>query len=293
MDVGKSVGYVFEDQKWTNKLLIGMLVSIVPIVNFALFGWVIDIMRNVSQRQPNPCRSGTTLATSSSRAPSCLSWALIYSLPALLITCPAIFLPFTRGDFSREGQQALAGMIAGTSLLLVCAISIYALLISFLMPAIFLNFARKGTFAACFEFGEIWRIMSKNLGEYIVAWLIIIVVGIAASFLIGIVGGVLAFIPCCGWILAWILFGVTTRLDSRRLRPSLRPDRRRAARPVDRARRLIAHPIAASRSTPEAVPSASGVLFDGKMPPCPFAFCPPTSYRRSPPVKSSSVPPRW
>ena len=38
MDVGKSVGYVFEDQKWTNKLLIGMLVSIVPIVNFALFG---------------------------------------------------------------------------------------------------------------------------------------------------------------------------------------------------------------------------------------------------------------
>jgi hypothetical protein len=52
--------------------------------------------------------------------------------------------------------------------------------------------------------------MSKNLGDYIVAWLIIIVVGIAASFLIGIVGGVLAIIPCCGWILAWILFGVTT-----------------------------------------------------------------------------------
>ena len=54
MDVGKSIGYVFEDKKWTNKLLIGMLVSIVPIVNFALLGWVIDIMRNVSQRQPTP-----------------------------------------------------------------------------------------------------------------------------------------------------------------------------------------------------------------------------------------------
>jgi len=80
----------------------------------------------------------------------------------LLISCPALFLPFTRGDFSREGQEALAGVIAGTGLLLVCAISVYALLISFLMPAIFVNFARKGTFAACFEFGEIWRICPRT-----------------------------------------------------------------------------------------------------------------------------------
>jgi len=91
----------------------------------------------------------------------------------------------------------------------VCAISVYALLISFLIPAVFLNFARKGTFAACFEFGEIWRIMSRNLSDYIVAWLIIIVVGIGVSFVIGLVAGVLAFIPCCGWILGWILLGVS------------------------------------------------------------------------------------
>jgi predicted PurR-regulated permease PerM len=51
--------------------------------------------------------------------------------------------------------------------------------------------------------------MSKNLGDYIVAWLIIIVVGIGVSFLIGLVAGVLAFIPCCGWILSWILLGVS------------------------------------------------------------------------------------
>ena len=210
MDVGKSVGYVFEDQKWTNKLLIGMLVSIVPIVNFALLGWVIDIMRNVSQRQATLLPEWDNFGDKFVKGAILFVVSLIYSLPLLLISCPALFIPFTRGDFSREGQQALAGVIAGTGLLLVCAISVYALLISFLMPAIFLNFARKGTFAACFEFGEIWRIMSKNLGDYIVAWLIIIVVSIAASFVIGIVGGVLAIIPCCGWILAWILFGVTT-----------------------------------------------------------------------------------
>ena len=210
MDVGKSVGYVFEDQKWTNKLLIGMLVSIVPIVNFALLGWVIDIMRNVSQRQATPLPEWSDFGEKFVKGAILFVVSLIYSIPLLLLTCPAFFLPFTRGDFTREGQQALTGLLAGTSLFLGCVLFIYALLISFLLPAIFLNFARKGTFAACFEFREIWRIMSKNLSDYIVAWLIIIVVGIAASFIIGIVGTILAFIPCCGWILAWILFGVTT-----------------------------------------------------------------------------------
>jgi hypothetical protein len=210
MDVGKSVGYVFEDQKWTNKLLIGMLVSIVPIVNFALLGWVIDIMRNVTKREPYPLPTWDDFGDKFVKGAILFVVSLIYSLPALLITCPLFFIPFTRGDFSRDGQQALAGMIAGTALFLTCAISIYALIVSFLIPAIYLNFARKGTFASCFEFREIWRIMSKNLGDYIVAWLIVIVIGIAATFLIGIVGGILAIIPCCGWILAWVLFGVTT-----------------------------------------------------------------------------------
>lgn len=209
MDVGKSVGYVFEDQKWTNKLLIGMLVSIVPIVNFALLGWVIDIMRNVSQRQPTPLPEWSNFGEKFVKGAILFVASLIYSLPMLLISCPALFLPFTRGDFSSEGQQALGGLFVGTTLLVMCAVSIYALLLSFLIPAIFVNFARKGTFAACFEFAEIWRIMSKNLGDYIVAWLIIIVVSIAVSSVIGLVAGVLAFIPCCGWILGWILLGVS------------------------------------------------------------------------------------
>ncbi len=208
MDVGKSVGYVFEDQKWSNKLLIGMLVSIVPILNFALLGWVVDIMRNVSQRQPNPLPDWDNFAGKFIKGTLLFLASLIYSLPALVILYPLVFLPFMRGDLGRGGQQALTGMFIGTTVLVSCAIFIYGLLLSFLVPAIVLNFARKGTFAACFEFGEIWRIMSRNIGEYSVAWFIVIVVGMAVTVLLGIVGGVLAIIPCFGWIAAWVLFGM-------------------------------------------------------------------------------------
>lgn len=207
MDVGKSIGYVFEDQKWTNKLLLGMLVSIVPIVNFALFGWLIDIMRNVSQRQPQPLPEWDNFGDKFVKGAILFVVGLIYSLPALLITCPLFFIPFMRGDFGRGEQQTLAGLFVGTTLLFSCVITIYALLLSFLMPAIYLNFARKGTFGACFEFSEIWRIMSRNLGDYIAAWLVAIVVGVGVMFVIGIVAGIVSIVPCCGWIAAWVLMG--------------------------------------------------------------------------------------
>ncbi len=209
MNVGKSIGYVFEDKQWTSKLLIGMLVSLVPIVNFALFGWLIDIMRNVSQRVAEPLPDWSNFGDKFVKGAILFVASLIYSLPMLLLMCPLFFLPFTRGDFSHESQQTFANLFVGSTVALSCVLALYGLLLSFLLPAICLNFARKGTFGACFEFGEIWRIMSRNLGDYIVAWLIIIVVSIGVSFVISIVAGVLAFIPCCGWILAWVLLGMT------------------------------------------------------------------------------------
>ncbi len=209
MDVGKSIGYVFEDKKWTEKLLIGMLVSIVPIVNFALFGWVAEIMQNVSQRRSEPLPTWENFGGKFVKGLILFVVGLIYSLPALAIVWAAMVPPLMNGALRDVGQHQFFAMFFGTVALSFCAISIYALLISFLMPAVALNFARKGTVAACFEFGEIWHIMFSNLGDYIAAWLIIIVVSIGVAFVIGIAGAVLAIIPCFGWALAWVLFGMS------------------------------------------------------------------------------------
>ncbi len=208
MDVGKSISYVFEDQKWTNKLLLGVVVSVIPIVNFAYFGYLTLIMKNVSERSPQPLPEWANFSDKFVRGAILFLASLIYSLPALLLFCPLVFLPFTRGG--EEGRNAVTGLFAGSFALIGCILAVYALVISFLIPAINLNFARKNTFGACFEFREIWRIMSRNLGDYIVAWLIVIAIGIGASFVIGLIAGVLAFIPCIGWIAAWLLVGLTS-----------------------------------------------------------------------------------
>lgn len=208
MDIGKSIGYVFEDQKWTSKLLLAVVVSIIPIVNFALAGYLIVIMRNVSERNPQPLPEWDNFGDKFLKGLILVVAGLIYFLPALILFCPLVFVPFFATSTSGEGQNAVRGLFAGTAFLLTCAFVIYGLVISFLFPAINLNYARKGTFGACFEFGEIWRIMSRNLGDYVVAWLIALVVAVAAGFVASMVALLVGWIPCLGWIAAWLITGL-------------------------------------------------------------------------------------
>jgi hypothetical protein len=209
MDVGKSIGYVFEDKKWVSKLLIGMLVGILPIVNFVLFGWLIDLMRNVARHESQPLPEWENNLDKFVKGLILFVVSLIYSLPALVIIWTTMIPSLINGALRDVEPQQVFEMFAGTIALSSCAILIYGLLISFLLPAILLNFARKGTVVSCFEFGEIWRIISKNLGDYIVAWLIIIVVSIGVTFVISIVAIPLWLIPCVGGIAAWVLFGAS------------------------------------------------------------------------------------
>ena len=209
MDIGKSIGYVFEDKKWTNKLLIGALVSIVPIVNFAFAGYWTIIMRNVTERNPTPLPEWDNFGDKFIKGLMLWLAGLIYSIPALILFCPLAILPFFSGN-NQDGRGVLGGLFAGTALLLTCIVGLYILLVSFLFPAINLNFARKGSFASLFEFGQIWPIMSRNLSDYIVAWLIAIVIAVAASFVIGLIAGVIAIVPCIGWLISWLLLAATT-----------------------------------------------------------------------------------
>ena len=51
MNINKSFSYALEDKEWLKKFLIGLLVSYVPIVNFAWPGYITDIMHDVSNNQ--------------------------------------------------------------------------------------------------------------------------------------------------------------------------------------------------------------------------------------------------
>ena len=79
-------------------------------------------------------------------------------------------------------------------------------MLTVLLPGILANFAQKRTFASCFELGVVYRTVAVHGSTYFMVVLMIIVVGFGAGLVLGLVTGVLNFIPCVGWIASVILY---------------------------------------------------------------------------------------
>ena len=51
MDFGKAFTYVFEDEEWIKKILIGALLSLIPFVGWWFVGgWGLEITKNVIRK---------------------------------------------------------------------------------------------------------------------------------------------------------------------------------------------------------------------------------------------------
>jgi hypothetical protein len=85
--------------------------------------------------------------------------------------------------------------------LLGCVSIIYAIVLLFLTPALTIQYAMTNELGACFRFSEIIAIARENMADIFIAFVVLIVAAIAMS----LVFGVLAIIPCLGWIAAFIL----------------------------------------------------------------------------------------
>ena len=48
MDVGKALGFPFEDKDWIVKILIGGILLLIPIVNFFVFGYVFKVLQKAA-----------------------------------------------------------------------------------------------------------------------------------------------------------------------------------------------------------------------------------------------------
>lgn len=209
MDIGKAFSYPFEDDEWLSKLFLGAIVSAVPILNFAWTGYTVDIVRNVSDGVSLPLPDWSEFGDKFVKG--FLIWAagFIYSLPALIIAClPLGFLTISVLAEDSNLSDTFFLVFTGVGIFLICLIVLYLLVFSFYFPAVYINFARKGTFGSCFEIGEIIKIVSENTSEYLTAWLISIVGAILVGIIIAVAIGLLGWILCIGWIIAWLISAI-------------------------------------------------------------------------------------
>lgn len=209
MDIGKAFSYPFEDDDWLSKLFLGAIVSAVPILNFAWSGYTVDIVRNVIDGVKYPLPDWSDFGDKFVKGFIIWAAGFIYSLPAIVTAClPLGFLIIPAAFENSNFSDTFYSIFTGVGIFFVCLIILYMLVFSFYFPAVYINFARKGTFGSCFEISEIVKIVSKNTSEYLTAWLISIVGALIVGFAIAIAVGLVSWIFCIGWIVGWLISAI-------------------------------------------------------------------------------------
>ena len=187
MDIGKSFTYMFEEDKWVEKVLIGGLLCLIPIVNFFAIGYALRALKNVSEGKHPALPEWDDWGADWVRGfVSSFVIPLIYVLPLLFASLPfMIITSVSTGSYNYSpgygnSATALCGMV------FACLAGLWGLLVAIVYPAGMVKYARNDEFGSFFRFRELFRFIKDNLADYVVA----ILLSIVASIVAGIVGGI-------------------------------------------------------------------------------------------------------
>ncbi len=210
MDIQKSFSYPFEDTEWINKLGLGAIITMIPVLNFAWSGYMVGIIRNVLDGAARPLPTWDDLGKKFIDGLILAAAGLIYALPMLLlIGIPTAFLVFAgilSGNQNLEDiSRVMAGLGSVVFFTLLCVVILYGLALSIIYPAILLMYAREGTFASCFQFRRILDLISKNSGPFLTLWGVSIVAGLVVGMVVSLATALVGWVPCIGWIAGLIL----------------------------------------------------------------------------------------
>ena len=194
MDFGKAFTYMFQDPNWLAKLGIGtllvlvgislspVLIGIVPLIIVA--GYSLVVLDNVRLGHEHPLPEWQDWGRFFMLGLKAFVALFIWALPMFIG-----FVPVLAGSvISDSGNSGGAGAI---STLLICCGSclmfLWGLFIALLTPAIYARLAATGRFGSAFELGRIWEYTRDNLGNVIIAIVLVWLAGIIA-FVLGTMG---------------------------------------------------------------------------------------------------------
>ena len=174
INFGKAFTYIFDDERWFDKLLVPVLVSLIPVIGTLAFsGYIIRTIRNVIHNEINPLpeyKFGEDLG----RGFRFFLIGLVYSIPILLVFGIMMIPMLALNNNDSAGFIGVTVMVLGGMSLFV-----YGLLVSIIQPMAMANFAMKDTFASGFELERFFKLLRNNFK----AWLLVLAGILIAGFI--------------------------------------------------------------------------------------------------------------
>jgi hypothetical protein len=181
MDWGKSFTHVFEDKDWVVKVLIGGILSMIPIVNLVVIGYALRALKNVAEGAEQPLPAWDDFGDYFVKGLVSVLGAMVWALPIIILaTMTAVLSALTGYDSAEPSRVAAPYVLCIWSM--SCVSGIYGLFLGFVLPAAFAQYAVRGDFGAFFRFGDIGKFIKANLGNYIVALILAVIAQFISSF---------------------------------------------------------------------------------------------------------------
>lgn len=172
-NLGRSFSYMFEDEDWFQKILIGAafcLLSLVLIGIPFVIGYLLEVARQSSHGRELPLPAWDNLGDKFVSGLLFFLIGIIYSIPLTIIYFVLVFIP-------------CIGWLA---------IVFLAIAFALIGPYIAVRFSRTGNIGDAFDFNGMWGFLKANLGNLLIVWVMSILFGILAWFgLLALLIGVL------------------------------------------------------------------------------------------------------
>ncbi len=190
LDIGRAFQFMFEDPEWIKKILIGGIVSLIPIVNFATLGYMLEVIKNVADGNPRPLPDWNNFGTLFMKGLYAFVGVLVLSLPLILVWCCIIAVSTALGGSSgSSSDSSTSGIIGVVISCLSCLMVLYGIALAVYSYAALTRFALSGQLSTFWDFRGTLALIQSNLSGYLIA----LVMTIVASFIAGF-GTILCFV---------------------------------------------------------------------------------------------------
>ena len=203
MDVGKAFLFVKDDAGWIGKIAIGTVIlffSFLIIPVFFLIGFQIAVVRNVLDGEEDPMPAWDNWGQLFMDGLVVSIAQFIYALPIILLgACSWLVFLVPAFGAGSDLETALAGGATIGFFAVICIIILLSIALAFLVPAIYVQYARTGEFGSMFRIGEVVDIARQNLVDIFIT----ILAGLGAGLALGILITIASITICGGIILSY------------------------------------------------------------------------------------------
>jgi hypothetical protein len=182
MDIGRSFSYITEDEDWWKQVLIGGLLTLIPVIGqFYAMGYMVQVVKNVIEGREVPLPDALE-DFGDKLLKGLIIWVvmIIYALPLIIIAaCSGIGLGILGDAQNSSNAYNTVSTIWGSCL--GCFGLVYGILLGLVAPFVYGRYADTGELGAALKLGQIWDMLQKSIGPAFIVLLVTILAGLLAS----------------------------------------------------------------------------------------------------------------